>query len=216
MGYNLQRFITTLIQQTLALIGIMPMNQMKIYYNSKIRCLKTVCIELCNLQCPCTGYLCKILSKSNLWGIPEQKSFCYGHCCAAGLRNIIDIHEIVDILHGKVRLVMKYTDIQIIKDDSLKNNWSEIYLTHSNISTIEPNAFKNFTKLEKLHLSNNLISYIHHGTFSGSDNLFQICMHNNRLTAVYSFSGLKSLSSLILFSNKVHFVQHFKSVQMRT
>ena len=98
---------------------------------------------------------------------------------------------------------MKHTDIHIIKDDSLKNNWSKIYLTHSRITTIEPNAFRNFTKLQKLHLNNNLISYIHHGTFSGADNLFEICMYNNRLTTVYSFSGLKTLSSLTLFSNRI-------------
>ena len=63
--------------------------------------------------------------------------------------------------------------------------------------------FKNLTKLHKLHLNNNLISYIHHGTFSGSDNLFEICMYNNRLITVYSFSGLKTLSSLTLFSNRI-------------
>ena len=200
-------FITIPLQQTLTLImSAMSMSKMKInieYSNLKIRCLKTYCIKLCNLHCQCTGNLCERLCKSNPWGIPEKKSFCYAHCCAVELRNITEIPEIVDIPHGNVRLIIKLTDIHIIKDDSLKNDWSHIYLTHSIITTIEPNAFKIFTKLHQLHLNNNLISYIHHGTFSGSDNLFEIYMYNNRLTTVYSFSGLKALSSLTLFSNRI-------------
>ena len=51
----------------------------------------------------CTEKLCK----SNPWGIPEKKSFCYAHCCAAELRIITEIPEIVDIPHGNVRLIIK-------------------------------------------------------------------------------------------------------------
>ena len=187
-------------------MAVMSMSNMNIDIkdsNLKIRCLATYCNKLCTQHCQCTGHLCEILCKSNPWGIPEKKPFCYAHCCAVELRNITAIPEIVDIPNGNVRLVIKYTDIEIIKDDSLKNNWSEISLTYSKITIIEPNAFKNLTKLEKLYLNNNLISYIHHGTFAGSDNLFDICIHNNMLITVYSFSGIKTLSSLTLFSNRI-------------
>ena len=157
-------------------MAVMSMSNMNIDIkdpNLKIRCLVTYCNKLCTQHCQCTGHLCEILCKSNPWGIPEKKPFCYAHCCAVELRNITAIPEIVDIPHGNVRLVIKYTDIEIIKDDSLKNNWSQISVTYSKITIIEPNAFKNFTKLEELYLNNNLISYIHHGTFSGSDNLYR-------------------------------------------
>ena len=169
----------------------------------KIICKKTFCNRLCRLDCPCTGEFCDSLCKRNPWGVFEKKSFCYAHCCAVELRNIAEIPEIVNIPHGNVRLVIKYTDIQILKAGSLKNDWEQIYLTHSKITTIESNTFRGLAKLERLYLYNNLISHIQYGAFTNLENLFMLCMYENRLTTLNSVSELKNLKSLTLFSNRI-------------
>ena len=83
------------------------------------------------------------------------------------LRNITEVPEIVNIPYGEVILLIQDTDIQIIRDYSLKitYNWEEIEITFCKIATIQPNAFKGFTKLKKLHLNDNLISHFYHRTF---------------------------------------------------
>ena len=169
----------------------------------KIICKRTTCIELCQLYCPCAGQLCDSLCSKNPWGSFEKKSFCYADFCAAELRNITEIPEIVDIPLGNIRLVVKYTDIHILKSGSLKNDWEQIYLTHSKITTIESNIFIGLTRLKRLYLYNNLISHIHSGAFKNLENLFILCMYENGITTLYSFGGLKSPISLTLFSNRI-------------
>ena len=171
--------------------------------NMKIICRKAFWNNLCKLYCPCSGQFCDSLCSRNPWGIFEQKSFCYADCCAAELRNITEIPEIVDIPLGNVRLVVQYTDIHILKSGSLKNDWEQIYLTHSKLTTIESNTFRGLTKLKRLYLYNNLISHIHPEAFKNLENLFILCMYENRITTLYSFGGLESPISLTLFSNRI-------------
>ena len=122
-----------------------------------------------------------------------------------GLRNVSEVPKIVNIPQGKVYLLIQYTDIQIIRHHSLQmtHTWEEITITFSKIKTIQANAFKGLKKLRILLLNDNLISHFYCGTFSDLNNLVYISVERNRLTSVFTLTGLKHLDSLILSSNRI-------------
>ena len=187
---------------TLEAVTSVDINTDEVSTTPKIKCANESCEKLC---CPCTGDTCQNLCRSYSFKYLVNRSLCYKICCAVELRNITEVPEIVNIPHGEVVLLIQDTGIQIIRDYSLKitYNWEEIEITFCKITTIQPNVFKGFTKLKKLHLNDNLISHFYHGTFSDLHNLRYLTLYKNRLTSVYIFNGLPNLGLLQFSSNRI-------------
>ena len=193
--YCVYNFIAAL---TFKVVTSIDVNTDEVTSTPKIKCANESCEKMC---CPCTGSICQNLCRSNSFKYLFKRSLCYKTCCAVELRNITEMPEIVNMPHGEVILLIQDTDIQIIRDYSLKitYNWEEIEITFCKITTIQPNSFKGFTKLKKLHLNDNLISHFYHGTFSYLHNLRYLTLYKNRLTSVYIFNGLPNLGLLQFF-----------------
>ena len=164
----------------------------------KIKCQRQSCENYC---CPCNGDICYDLCKyGNI-----KYNVCAKTCCAMELRNVTEVPKILSIPHDQVYLVIQNTDIQIIRHHSLQmtHTWKEITITFSKITTIQNNAFKGFIQLRRLFLNDNLISYFYHGTFSDLKNLIYLTVARNRLTSVFTITGLKHLDLLVLSSNRI-------------
>ena len=127
------KFIAAL---TLEAVTSVDINTDEVSTTPKIKCANESCEKLC---CPCTGDTCQNLCRSNSFKYLVKRSLCYKICCAVELRNITEVPEIVNIPHGEVILLIQDTDIQIIRDYSLKitYNWEEIEITFCKITTIQ-------------------------------------------------------------------------------
>ena len=172
----------------------------------KVKCQEESCEHIC---CPCKGYLCKSICSFDFFGYylhsVKETGFCSKICCVVKLKNTTEVPEIENIPYGEVNLLIHQTDIQIVKDYSLKvtNTWEEIEITFNEITTIQANAFKGFTKLKRLYLNDNLISHFYQGTFSDLHNLQYLTVYKNRLIFVSGFNGLNLLNSLLISSNRI-------------
>jgi len=87
---------------------------------------------------------------------------------------------------------------------------SEIYLSEKRIKSIDPDTFKNYTRVFVLDLSRNQITFIQPGTFSTLTSLVSLLLNNNQITSIdpQTFSNQNYLVYLYLFNNQISSIHH--------
>ncbi|ELU14094.1 hypothetical protein CAPTEDRAFT_78700, partial [Capitella teleta] len=78
-----------------------------------------------------------------------------------------------------------------------------IDLSHNSITTLGPNAFRNFTELNVLHLNYNNISFIHDDAFEGVYKLHHLSLSHNQLADFPVLPNMPKLSRLYLDNNNI-------------
>jgi hypothetical protein len=84
-------------------------------------------------------------------------------------------------------------------------NASGLNLTNNQITSIESGDFSGLGSLQSLYLRNTQITSIESGDFSGLGSLQDLLLTNNQITSIESgaFSGLGSLQDLLLTNNQI-------------
>ncbi|XP_036355613.1 slit homolog 1 protein-like isoform X2 [Octopus sinensis] len=87
----------------------------------------------------------------------------------------------------------------------IPTNVEYLYLSENNISTIKEGAFTGLSHLKELSLSYNYISRIEKEMFQGLHNLERLDLYENNISTIKegTFTGLSNLKELSLDSNKI-------------
>ncbi|XP_055904656.1 protein slit isoform X2 [Eupeodes corollae] len=89
--------------------------------------------------------------------------------------------------------------------NSLPDDTTELRLEQNYITELPPKAFANFRRLRRIDLSNNNISRIAHDALSGLKALTTLVLYGNKIKDLPSgvFKGLSSLQLLLLNANEI-------------
>ncbi len=98
---------------------------------------------------------------------------------------------------------------------NIPTNCTRIYLYHNSISTVPSKIFSEYSKVQYLRLSYNLIADLHPMSFSGLSSLSYLDLGHNQLTIFPDLKVLKhSLTSLFLSYNQIVYINHINLLDL--
>eukprot|EP00058_Branchiostoma_floridae_P009486 XP_002594974.1 hypothetical protein BRAFLDRAFT_103692 [Branchiostoma floridae] len=106
---------------------------------------------------------------------------------------------VIERLRSSVLLEMSFPNVSSLQ---------LLKIEHSNVSTVQPGAFRGLRLVQSLYLVDNRISSLEPDTFLGLDSIMTLYLNKNVMTSIsrYAFRGLPCISMLDLSSNLLNSV----------